>query len=429
MSFRVELSDPVLIHCAPINYATRHWGVYSLPYMWRTPKGDLYIRNNGDMDETAPSALQCAPDVFFRSQDNGDTWQEISREEGEAAMISTHGLVNPPCVRRADGKIVYLRFTKQAFTPLRPALRKVPGPNQDVMWQIFRLADIPQEGKVLKLHVYDPETGKTEVFDSQILYGDLQKGSAFASLQIRPDEPDRWVDVSECMITLNLSALIPLPDGKLLLLVTGQHPGVSDRFYKQLHCLVSDDGGLTWTFRSHVTEYSERTKYGVDEEVGTVRTKDGCIRLAIRTEACIDPAKEYPIADTLYVESWDDGYTWSEPRSISDSSVTPHLVEMEDGLLLCIYGRPGVHCKVSEDGGKTFSDSVSIIGPTLEQARAAGQSDRDSKYFDTSSYSNTFIDQLDENTVLLVYNDMKYDNGDGQEHKAAFVRKIRVVKE
>lgn len=45
------------------------------------------------------------------------------------------------------------------------------------------------------------------------------------------------------------------------------------------------------------------------------------------------------------------------------------------------------------------------------------------KYFDTSSYSNTFVEKLSENSVLVLYNNLKYDDGDGLRHKAAFVRK------
>ena len=48
------------------------------------------------------------------------------------------------------------------------------------------------------------------------------------------------------------------------------------------------------------------------------------------------------------------------------------------------------------------------------------------KYFDTCSYSNTFVEKLSDNSVLVLYNNLKYDDGDGLRHKAAFVRKITV---
>lgn len=86
----------------------------------------------------------------------------------------------------------------------------------------------------------------------------------------------------------------------------------------------------------------------------------------------------YPF-ETLLCRSADNGYTWTKPEKVADSSVTPHVVALDDGIVLLIYGRPGVHFKISED-----------------------------------------------NSVLVLYNNLKYDDGDGLRHKAAFVRKITV---
>lgn len=62
----------------------------------------------------------------------------------------------------------------------------------------------------------------------------------------------------------------------------------------------------------------------------------------------------------------------------------------------------------------------------MEEYRKEGYKDIDSKYGDTCSYSNTFVDKLGEDTFIILYNNLKYDEGDGVYHKAAFVRKIRL---
>ena len=93
-----------------------------------------------------------------------------------------------------------------------------------------------------------------------------------------------------------------------------------------------------------------------------------------------------------------------------------------------IYGRPGVHFKISEDNGANWSKPYNIIGKTLEEERESGKSDSDSKYFDTSSYSNTFAEKISKNTFIVVYNDMKFDEGDGEFHKAGFIQRITVEK-
>ena len=108
--------------------------------------------------------------------------------------------------------------------------------------------------------------------------------------------------------------------------------------------------------------------------------------------------------------------------------MTPHVVSLADGIVLLIYGRPGVHFKISEDNGKTWSSSYPIIGKTLSEELYEGKSYMDAKYFDTTSYSNTFVEKLSDHSLLVLFNNLQYDDGDGKKHKAAFVQKITVTK-
>lgn len=50
--------------------------------------------------------------------------------------------------------------------------------------------------------------------------------------------------------------------------------------------------------------------------------------------------------------------------------------------------------------------------------------DRICKYWDQDTYANTSLYAVSEDTVLLQYNDMKYQTGDGLDHRATLVRKI-----
>lgn len=43
--------------------------------------------------------------------------------------------------------------------------------------------------------------------------------------------------------------------------------------------------------------------------------------------------------------------------------------------------------------------------------------------------ARVIIERINNDTVLVLYNDLKYDEGDGIHHKAAFVRKITLKKE
>lgn len=159
-------------------------------------------------------------------------------------------------------------------------------------------------------------------------------------------------------------------------------------------------------------------------EMSLTQASNGNLICALRTDMSIEG---YP-SDTLVCISHDNGYTWTSPKRVADSSVTPHVIALQDGIVLLIYGRPGVHFKISEDNGETWSGSYPIIGKTLSEEFFDGKSYMDAKYFDTCSYSNTFVEKLSENSVLVLYNNMKYDDGDGKKHKAAFVQKITVEK-
>ena len=136
--------------------------------------------------------------------------------------------------------------------------------------------------------------------------------------------------------------------------------------------------------------------------------------------------REEYFCDALLTRSKDGGKTWSEPVSVADSSVTPHVIALNDGVVILIYGRPGVHFKVSEDNGETWSEAYTIIGKTLSEETALGKSSFECKYMDMDSYSNTFVEKISDDTILVLYNDMKYKGEDGQTHKATLVRKITV---
>ena len=142
----------------------------------------------------------------------------------------------------------------------------------------------------------------------------------------------------------------------------------------------------------------------------------------------VNPLYDNSPWDTMLAISHDNGYTWEKPVSVADSSVTPHIEALKDGIVFLAYGRPGVHCKISCDNGKTWSNPYPIIGKSLEQERAEGRSDLESKYYDTCSYSNLFVEKISDDSVLVLYTDLKYDPGDGLHHKAGLVRKITVTK-
>ena len=74
MGVNVQISDPVPVYVAPINEATAKWGVYCIPRMWRMPSGELVIRAGGEEDSCLVDSMQKAPNLYFISGDNGESW-------------------------------------------------------------------------------------------------------------------------------------------------------------------------------------------------------------------------------------------------------------------------------------------------------------------------------------------------------------------
>ena len=68
---KVTIGDKNLVYSPPVTPATKMWGVYSIPRMWRIPSGRLVIRFNGEQDCSDPSMMNAAPHLHFVSDDNG----------------------------------------------------------------------------------------------------------------------------------------------------------------------------------------------------------------------------------------------------------------------------------------------------------------------------------------------------------------------
>ena len=110
----------------------------------------------------------------------------------------------------------------------------------------------------------------------------------------------------------------------------------------------------------------------------------------------------------------------------------PHAGEMQQAPNLYFssadQGMTGVHLRYSVDCGKTWSEEISIIGKNLREELADGKGYFfDAKYGDTSSYSNLYAKQISDSSVLVLYNNAKFDPGDGRFHKATKVRRIDFI--
>lgn len=417
---KITMDREHLVYSPPVNTQTSKWGVYAIPKMWRDTGGELVVRFNGEADSGI--CEQCVPNLYFVSQDDGETWKRIDDGESRYDIKYLTG-INPPFVKRKNGELIGVRY-KEGLAPIVnvPFQKEFRVPCGASIVRVYRYGDLPKECLGLELL---RKTGEMQTVEEITL--DFPEREIMVNAKGSAAGDGIFIDIPEYVQSNIFSSpyftgITELADGTLAAVAHGQTPSVSDRPCEDAYLVVSEDGGKTWRKRSLIASAPELPFgcCGDGGEMSLTQTTNGNLLCAMRTDMSIEG---YP-CETLLCRSSDNGYTWTKPEKVADSSVTPHVVALADGIVLLIYGRPGVHFKISEDNGVSWSSSYPIIGKTLSEELAAGKSYMAAKYFDTSSYSNTFVEKLSDNSVLVLYNNLKYDDGDGLCHKAAFVRKI-----
>lgn len=425
MSVKIVMGEEKLVFSPPINEETKKWGVYAIPRMWRNIDGRLIIRFNGEIDCGDTDNMQVVPNLYYASDDNGDTWYFVEDGESEFDIGILNGIDNPYI--ETEESIIAFREKKNlnAIEGVK-AQKEFLYPTKEAIMKSYRYGDIPDTSKGFEILKYANKDSEPKIYPVKIDFPEREilvntKGNTEAG----------FVDVEERMkqcIFKNpyFGSVIKLADGSLGAYAYGQHPDVSDHYCGVAYLLASEDGGHTWKKRGIIAK-SVDLPYGYTgdgQEASIDMTPNGIIICAMRMDLCTDVE---PFGTAVCI-SEDNGYTWSKPEIISDESVTPHVVALDNGVVVVVYGRPGVHFKISEDNGKTWSGPYSIIGKTLKECRAEGLKDFDAKFGNSISYSNTFVDKISEDTFIVLYNNLKYVDDDGLCHKAAFVRKIKIKK-
>lgn len=186
--------------------------------------------------------------------------------------------------------------------------------------------------------------------------------------------------------TVNLPKLPPLAarapmaeldDGTLLLQANDLSRGVgAPRDWARVFCLRSSDGGKTWSDAVLVADGRELRTHFLEPSL--IRLRSGRLISMLRTRGEGRGADERVGAGTKAIGgmadyfgylfqtvSDDDGRTWSEPKKTPMWGFPGHILELEDGRLLCTYShrrKPfGIRGTLSLDGGKTWNIAEEII--------------------------------------------------------------------
>ena len=424
----MKISEPILVYAPEMNEKVARWGAYAIPRMWRDKNGELVIRINGEADSADTNSMFCLPNLYFVSYDNGENW--VMEPDGEKIYdISVLTGIDSPYLSLDNGEKLFLQYKKNCAEIKNIASQKeIEHPCGEAIMYSYRYGDIPSACKGISIGKID-KNGNTKLTEMDFDFPDreiLVNAKAKTEMGEYAAVP-QYIQPHIFKLPY-MSSLKQLSDGTLVALCTGQNPNVHDRFSSEVYLVASTDGGNTFTKRALVAGGNHDQPYGYGGDGGEVSlavdSRDG-LYAVMRMDMSIHPDYDQEkVWGTYFSASFDGGYTWSEPKEIADSSVTPHILTLKEDILLLIYGRPGVHCKISRDRGQTWSESYSIIGKTLAQERADGRRDADSKYFDSCSYSNSFVQKISEDTVIVCYNDLRYPDKHGIPTKAVFVRTI-----
>ena len=122
-----------------------------------------------------------------------------------------------------------------------------------------------------------------------------------------------------------------------------------------------------------------------------VRTPDGRLLCVMRNQSF------HPMYQT---HSIDDGATWSPLRLFPDCGVDPALCTLENGVVVCSYGRPGVKVAFSENGGDSWQKRSTILWGAWEEN---GDSIAPNHHGPMRSCSYTDVIETSPNTATVFY--------------------------
>ena len=156
--------------------------------------------------------------------------------------------------------------------------------------------------------------------------------------------------------------IVRLPNGDLLATMYGDLKG--DSQYRTM-IVRSKDLGRSW--RYHATVAYQPRDPDPDRvgqfcgycEPSLALLKNGHLLCVMRTQGAEIPNEYRPI-----YAAWSDdlGKTWSTPQPTRPAlmNISPTLAVLDNGVVVCQYGRPGFHVVFSTDNGHTWGNRISF---------------------------------------------------------------------
>jgi hypothetical protein len=429
MQMKITLSEPGIVAVSPPQYgedpAGRWWGFFQFPDLWRGNDGALYLAVNIGADSMAGKH---EPTQFYASRDGGLTWQRVAREAtdrsreiatlpdgrqvafGQERYLYHHAELSPDSCRAS------LDVAALGLTPVDGPLRDSYKVNE---YLIYRFGDIPAATRRYPLSVRASAAEDWEENTGLLDFPDLRLPVLTRAMWWDEAGREEWKEIPPRLKVPTPHEVTVLPDGTLLWALASQHPD-ADRIYYRVTCLASHDTGRTWQARGTTADARDTSwGYGLGEQ-SLARLPDGDLLCVMRTKASNEAGDSHYLAAA---RSTDGGISWNQPAPLASFSVTPHLLTLANNRVAVVYGRPGVHVKVSADSGRTWGDAVPLVGPTEKELLARPLDEWWAARHDYSC-ANTSVVVTGSDRFLVAYSDFQHRNTEGQRCKAICVRQV-----
>ncbi|MBP87518.1 MAG: hypothetical protein CMJ64_12470 [Planctomycetaceae bacterium] len=156
--------------------------------------------------------------------------------------------------------------------------------------------------------------------------------------------------------------VIQLPNGDLLAPMQGRFKG--DTKHRAI-VSRSVDRGRTWRYHGTIAYDPVDShpdlpgQYLGHAEASIALLPNGQLLSVMRTQYSHLPGEYRPL-HVCWSDDW--GKTWTKPVPTTPHlmNIHPNLIVLDNGVVACVYGRPGFHAAFSLDNGRTWQDRISF---------------------------------------------------------------------
>ena len=386
---KVKLGKPIVVAQAEHE---EDWGYFQFPGICRGDDGRLFV--SWQMNEDSHKAYGKAPKGRAMSLDEGKTWEPLDQKyfiRGGLSLDLKNGDLMQIVTPTSKDITQYESFPKPVYR------------DQQLKMDFYLEKDLPEDLRGTYLNIRDGHTKTNEGIHGVLEDPGLMRYAIDGLMPLM-----WWGEIEE------------LEDGSLI-------GGIYRTYYQDQNtgspksCITfykSQDGGYHWKAIGRISyqieEIKDRTrKYdstrGFSEATFEI-LKDGTYFCVLRTGYNTPMYKSY---------SKDGGQHWTKPVAFTSNGVMPHLIQLDNGVMVLASGRPGLQLRFCLEGdGKVWTEPIEML-PYMNDD---GEYDM---WAPGCGYPRLL--KAKDNVFYMVYSDFKTKNKAGKDRKSIMFRKIEVV--